>query len=183
MMPVIVEKYLGTNLSKAEQERIKKSGRLYLQAVSDVHLHSADIQDGMSHGDIRFVWLFGAIAGFILLIAVINFINLSTARSANRAKEVGLRKTVGSTRESLVGQFLSESLLFSAFSFLLGLILAWLLLPYFNQLSGKSLQLPWLSCWFLPSIAASIHFPGGFIGRHLSSFLPFFFQTHPGTQG
>jgi putative ABC transport system permease protein len=176
LMPIIVDKYLGANLSKAEVEQVKRTGRIYLQAVPDIHLHSADIHDGMSHGDIRFVWLFGAIAAFILLIAVINFINLSTARSANRAKEVGLRKTVGSTRGYLIAQFLSESLLFSAFSFLLGLLLAWVLLPYFIQLSGKSLQLPWFSWWFLPSIAASTILVGLLAGIYpafyLSSFKP-----------
>ncbi len=80
--------------------------------------------DGLKHGDIRFVWLFAAIAGFILLLAVINFINLSTAKSANRAKEVGMRKTVGAFRGNLVAQFLTESVLYSHISFLLGAKLA-----------------------------------------------------------
>jgi putative ABC transport system permease protein len=80
--------------------------------------------------------LFGAIALFILLIACINFINLSTAKSANRAKEVGLRKVVGSHRSSLVKQFLTESMLYSVLSFALGLLLAILLLPYFNTLAA-----------------------------------------------
>ena len=80
------------------------------------------------------MWLFGAIAVFILVIACINFINLSTAKSANRAKEVGLRKVVGSHRINLVKQFLTESLLFSVLSFALGLLIAVLLLPYFNTL-------------------------------------------------
>ncbi|AEE53548.1 ABC transporter permease [Haliscomenobacter hydrossis] len=175
MCEVIFDKYIGANLTAVELEQAKRSARLILQPISAIHLHSTDIE-GEEHGDIRFVWLFGAIAGFILLIAGINFVNLSTARSANRAKEVGLRKTVGSTREYLVGQFLSESLLFSAFSFLLGLILAWLLLPYFNQLAGKNLHLPWLSPWFLPIIILSIFLMGILAGIYpafyLSSFKP-----------
>ena len=175
MLEVIFDKYMGANLTAVEIEQAKRSARLILQPISAIHLHSTDIE-GEEHGDIRFVWLLGAIAGFILLIAGINFVNLSTARSANRAKEVGLRKTVGSTREYLVGQFLSESLMFSAFSFLLGLILAWLLLPYFNQLAGKSLHLPWLSPWFLPIILLSIFLVGILAGIYpafyLSSFKP-----------
>lgn len=175
MCEVIFDKYIGANLTAVELEQAKRSARLILQPISAIHLHSTDIE-GEEHGDIRFVWLFGAIAGFILLIAGINFVNLSTARSANRAKEVGLRKTVGSTREYLVGQFLSESLLFSAFSFLLGLILAWLLLPYFNHLAGKSLHLPWLSPSFLPIILLSIFLVGILAGIYpafyLSSFKP-----------
>jgi putative ABC transport system permease protein len=175
MCEVIFDKYMGANLTAVELEQAKRSARLILQPIAAIHLHSTDIE-GEEHGDIRFVWLFGAIAGFILLIAGINFVNLSTARSANRAKEVGLRKTVGSSREYLIGQFLSESLLFSAFSFLLGLILAWLLLPYFNQLAGKSLHVPWLSPWFLPIILLSIFLVGILAGIYpafyLSSFKP-----------
>ena len=103
-----------------------------LQPVSDIHLYSYDYQDEFQHGDIRFIWLFAAVAMFILTIACINFVNLSTAKSANRAKEVGLRKVVGSTRLALINQFLSESLLYSVLSFIIGLILAWVLLPLFQ---------------------------------------------------
>ena len=125
--------------------------RLVLQPVTDINLYSDGIDDGLSHGDIRFIWLFGAVAGFILIIACINFINLSTAKSANRAKEVGLRKVVGSYRSSLIQQFLAESLLFSFFSFAIGLVLAWLLLPYFNiPFRANHLPYPggawWLVC-------------------------------------
>ena len=104
-----------------------------LQPVKDIHLYSDGIFDGFNHSDIRFVWLFGSIALFILLIACINFINLSTARSANRAKEVGLRKVVGSYREQLMSQFLTESVLFSVISFLIGMQLAVLFLPLFQS--------------------------------------------------
>lgn len=129
--------------------------KMYLQNVKDINLHSYDIHDGMSHGDIRFVWLFGAVAAFILLIACINFINLSTAKSANRAKEVGLRKVVGSQRSGLISQFLTESLIYSFFSFILGLILAAILLPYFNVLASKTLTIPWLQWWLVPTVLVS----------------------------
>lgn len=119
-----------------------------LQPISDIHLKSYDIPG--SHGDIRFIWLFGAVAGFILVIACINFVNLSTAKSANRAKEVGLRKVVGSSRLGLIKQFLAESMLFSFLSFVLGMVLAVVLLPYFNTLAGKSLTIPWSATWLFP---------------------------------
>ena len=128
----------------------------------------------LSHGDIRFVWLFGAIACFILIIACINFINLSTAKSANRAKEVGLRKVVGSHRSSLVQQFLTESLLFSFLSFVFGLLLAWALLPYFNTLSAKSLTIPWNAWWLLPLMVAAAFIIGIFAGLYPSFYLSAF---------
>jgi len=132
--------------------------------------------DEFQHGYIRFVWLFGAVALFILTIACINFINLSTAKSANRAKEVGLRKVVGSTRLSLINQFLAESMLYSVISFIVGLLLAWLLIPYFNVLSSKELMMPWLSLWFVPVIMAAAIIVGLIAGIYpafyLSSFKP-----------
>lgn len=149
---------------------------LEFQSLKDIHLRSEGINDGQNHSDIHMVWLFGAIAGFILLIACINFINLSTARSANRAKEVGLRKTIGSDRGSLITQFLSESLLFSLLSFALGIMLARLLLPYFNMLSGKSLSIPWNAWWLAPLLIASAVIVGLLAGLYpsfyLSSFQP-----------
>jgi len=150
--------------------------RLVLQPVTDINLYSDGIDDGLSHGDIRFVWLFGAVAGFILIIACINFINLSTAKSANRAKEVGLRKVVGSYRSGLIRQFLTESLLFSFLSFVIGLLLAWLLLPYFNTLSGKSLTIPWGAWWLAPVVLISAFVVGIVAGLYpafyLSGFKP-----------
>ncbi|HZY80972.1 MAG TPA: ABC transporter permease [Cyclobacteriaceae bacterium] len=148
-----------------------------LQPLRDIHLKSADISDPVyNHGDIRFVWMFGAVAGFILLIACVNFINLSTAKSASRAKEVGLRKTVGSFRSHIIRQFLVESLIFSVMSFVIGVLLAWIVLPYFNDLAGKSIIFPWSQLWFAPCmIAASIlvgFFAGIYPSFYLSSFKP-----------
>src|SRR6185312_1049981 len=119
---------------------------------------------------------FGAIAAFILIIACINFINLSTAKSANRAKEVGLRKVVGSYRSSLISQFLTESLIYSIVSFIFGIAIAWLLLPYFNALASKSLTMPWGEWWFVPVILVSALIVGIAAGLYpafyLSSFRP-----------
>ncbi len=147
-----------------------------LQPVHDIYLNKEEVHDNLQHGDLRYIWLFGAIASFILLIACINFINLSTARSAGRAREVGLRKVVGSLRSGLVKQFLSESVLFSLCSFVIGTILALSLLPYFNLLLAKSLTFPWNEWWFLPLFGAAAIVVGIIAGIYpafyLSSFQP-----------
>ena len=159
-----------------EPEKAVKNVRFKLLPVEDINLYSYNMPDGLPHGDIRFIWLFGAIAVFILIIACINFINLSTAKSANRAKEVGLRKVVGSYRSSLIKQFLTESMLYSLVSFLLGLIIAWLLLPYFNTLASKSLTMPWGQWWLAPVILVSALLVGVLAGIYpafyLSAFRP-----------
>ncbi|MFC0771791.1 ABC transporter permease [Terrimonas alba] len=159
-----------------EAETIIKNGKLFAQSITDVHLYSSHIDDRLDKSDIKFVWLFGAVAVFILVIACINFINLSTAKSANRAKEVGLRKVVGSDRFSLVKQFLTESLFFSVLSFVLGLLIAALLLPYFNTLAGKSLTTPWTAWWLLPIMIGAAIIIGIVAGLYpsfyLSSFKP-----------
>lgn len=162
--------------SGKDPEAEAKNMHLHLQPVPDINLYSYSFQDGLTNGDIRFVYLFGAIALFILVIACINFINLSTAKSANRAKEVGLRKVVGSQRSSLIAQFLTESLIYSLISFILGIVTAWLLLPYFNNLANRLLTMPWLEWWFAPVILLSALIVGTLAGLYpavyLSSFKP-----------
>ena len=161
---------------QVDAQKLVSEFSIHLQPVKDINLYSYDIDDGLSHGDVRFTWLFGAIAAFILVIACINFINLSTAKSANRAKEVGLRKVVGSYRSSLINQFLTESLVYSLISFILGIFIAWLLLPYFNTLASKSLVMPWAEWWFIPVILISALIVGTVAGLYpafyLSSFRP-----------
>lgn len=113
-----------------------------------LHLHDQFDQDNngvAAGGRIRFVWLFGTIGAFILLLACINFMNLSTARSEQRAREVGIRKTVGSLRGQLIGQFLGESILTVAVAFVLALGLAYLGLPAFNGLAAKEITIPLFS--------------------------------------
>ncbi len=175
----VLQNYYLPSMQKSGDKNAEKelaAASLHLQLISDINLHSYDIQDGLSHGDIRFIWLFGSIACFILMIACINFINLSTAKSANRAKEVGLRKVIGSHRSSLVMQFLTESLLYSFLSFALAMLIAWTLLPYFNMLSGKSLTVPWFAWWLVPILVASATIIGVVAGLYpsfyLSSFQP-----------
>ncbi|HEY9048036.1 MAG TPA: ABC transporter permease, partial [Ohtaekwangia sp.] len=175
----VVEKYmlpLWLREGTANAKDLVKRIAFELQPVKDIHLYNAGIEDPLSHGDIRFVWLFGAIAIFILLLACVNFINLSTAKSANRAKEVGLRKTVGSFRSNIISQFLVESLLYSFFSFALGIFIAWMLLPYFNVLAAKLLVFPWQQWWFIPLMIGASFLVGIIAGIYpsfyLSSFKP-----------
>jgi len=107
--------------------------------VREMHLHSYGF--GKETGDIKYVYIFSVVAIFILLIACINFMNLSTARSANRAKEIGMRKVVGAQRKNIISQFFSESVILSFIAFLLALLFVILLLPKFNTLSGKEISL------------------------------------------
>ncbi|MBD1394231.1 ABC transporter permease [Mucilaginibacter sp. ZB1P21] len=175
----ILNKYIIPDMVKAGNKRaadIMSKSSLHLQPIGDVNLKSYDIDDNLSHGDIRFIWLFGGVAGFILIIACINFINLSTARSANRAKEVGLRKVVGSSRAGLVQQFITESLLYSFLSFAIAIIIAVILLPYFNLMAGKTLSLQFQSWWLLPSLIVAAVVVGIAAGiypaLYLSAFKP-----------
>ncbi len=149
-LPGFLKKYVGPQVAQIlggefTMEKFKASGNKYettLTPLLDIHLHS-DLQGEFEpNGSITYVYLFSTIAIFILAIACINFMNLSTARSSNRAKEVGVRKVMGSLRSHLVRQFLMESTLVTIFSFLLAIGLCFLFLPVFNNLSLKQLQLP-----------------------------------------
>src|SRR4030095_9013741 len=176
-LKLIITKYYVPMMKQGgdvQADDFAKNARLLVQPIANIHLYSYDIDDDLEKGDIRFVWLFGAIAVFILVIACINFINLSTAKSANRAKEVGLRKVVGSHRGGLVKQFLAESILFSVLSFILGLVIAVVLLPYFNTLAAKSLSIPWTAWWLLPLMIGSAVAVGVIAGLYPSFYLSAF---------
>lgn len=173
-MSLIKEKYILPLMIRegdVDAEEYVASINYELQPISDIHLWSDGIEDTIANGDIKFVWLFGIIAIFIMIIASINFINLSTAKSANRAKEVGLRKVVGSYRINIIRQFLTESLLYSALSFITGLTLAIILLPYFNNLAQKSLTIPFDQWWFFPSILMAAIIVGLLSGIYPSLYL------------
>jgi putative ABC transport system permease protein len=131
-LPELVEKYRG---EKAEMRQV------YLQALADIHFHSAQIEfdRNQAKGDIAYIYIFTAIGIFIALIASINYMNLSTARSMNRAKEVGMRKVIGARRRQLVGQFMSEALVLTLIAFVIACALVQLAIPVFNQISGKAL--------------------------------------------
>ena len=114
-----------------------------LHPLSRWHLYS-EFRNGINTGGrIQFVWLFGFIGGIILLLACINFMNLSTARSEKRAKEVGIRKSVGSLRSQLIGQFFSESLFTAFIAFTLSILLVLISLSWFNTIAGKKISIPW----------------------------------------
>ncbi|MFA6129174.1 MAG: ABC transporter permease [Bacteroidales bacterium] len=112
-----------------------------LTPITRIHLYSDNAQEPIPPGNIQYVYIFGLVAFFLVLIAALNYINLATARATRRAKEVSLRKVVGSDRSLLIGQFLAESVLLTLFSLLLAIVLISLLLPALNQLSGKSFSL------------------------------------------
>ena len=171
--------YLPTMQRDGDKNAAKELSAIafHLQPFTDIHLYSAGISSDISSaGDIRFVWIFGAIATFILVIACINFINLSTAKAANRAREVGLRKVIGAQRSGLIQQFLTESILFSLLSFGIGIFLAWVTLPYFNNLAARSLTIPWTAVWLMPVLllaALGIGTAAGiYPAFYLSSFQP-----------
>jgi putative ABC transport system permease protein len=139
----------------------------YLYPMDKWHLYS-DFKNGKPAGTrIQFVWLFSIIGVFVLLLACINFMNLSTARSEKRAKEVGIRKTVGSLSTQLIKQFLSESVLVAFLSFLFSVVLVTLLLPLFNSLAAKNIQMPLLSPAFWVC-ALSFTFITGLLAGQLS---------------
>jgi predicted permease len=116
---------------------------LFLHPMDRWHLHG-EFKNGRYYGGaIQYVRLFGIIGAFVLLLACINFMNLSTARSEKRAKEVGIRKAIGSLRGQLITQFFSESVLIALLSFVLSIALAQLMLPFFNAVSGKKMSIPW----------------------------------------
>ncbi len=148
----------------------------FIHPMRDWHLRTGWRNGVPSGGNIQFVWLFGCIGGFILLLACINFMNLSTARSERRAKEVGIRSAIGSARIQLVLQFFSESLLMVALAFVIVLVMAQLALPFFNAVSGKHIAMPWLQPWFwLAGVAFIIGtglVAGSYPALYLSSFKP-----------
>lgn len=168
--------------AKIKDTRIKRDDppgykpEFFLHPMSRWHLYS-DFKNGVNTGGlIQFVWLFGIIGIFVLLLACINFMNLSTARSEKRAKEVGIRKAIGSLRSQLVGQFFSESMLVVGFASVLSLLLAELFLPYFNQVAQKDIRILWLNPWFwLIGVVIGIFtgiVAGSYPALYLSSFQP-----------
>jgi putative ABC transport system permease protein len=158
-------------------EKFEASGnhiRYSLQPLTDIHLKSDLMGEFEPNFDITYLYLFTAIAAFILAIACINFMNLSTARSANRAKEVGVRKVMGSYRSHLVRQFLLESVLLSLVSFIFAVALAYLLLPVFNNLAGRSLAIPFGDPLFYVIMVAAALVVGVMAGIYPSFFLSAF---------
>jgi ABC-type antimicrobial peptide transport system permease subunit len=147
-----------------------------LQPLTRIHLYSKYLFDLEGMGDIRYVRIFSFVALIVLLVACINFMNLATARSARRAKEVGVRKVIGARRGNLIGQFLSESVLITLLSLALGLVLVWLCLPAFSEALGKTLTVHlgdgWLFAGLLGVFLLTGLVSGSYPALFLSSFRP-----------
>lgn len=182
-LPAFVEKHMSTEFSKAfgmSLEQFRKKGNnieFYLQPITSIHLHSEATNELEAGGNVQYVYIFAAIAIFMLIIACINFMNLSTAGGSKRAREVGIRKVMGSGKLSLIAQFLVESTLMSLLSLVIAIILVGLALPVFNQLAEKDLKfsadslltiLPWL---ILLGLSIGL-LAGSYPAFYLSSFNP-----------
>ena len=182
-LPQVIDKYAAPQLNKAfgmSIEEYRKKGNeigLFLQPLTDIHLKSDLNGDLASHSDITYIYIFGAIAVFMLLVACINFMNLSTAGASTRAKEVGIRKVMGSLRSELIRQFLAESVLITLIALLISILLVYLALPTFNSLAETELSLSLAAnVWLAPALLIFALFIGILAGSYpaffLSSFKP-----------
>jgi putative ABC transport system permease protein len=177
----LVIKYVGPEIEKLMQVSLKQMQEqggefgYFATPLTDIHLRSKTQHDLEPGGNILYVYFFGGIGVFIIIIACINFMNLSTARSAGRAKEVGLRKTLGSLRGQMIRQFLAESIMYSFIAVVLALVLCYFALPQFNLLSGKQLGMEvFTSPVFAASIVALIIFVGVVAGSYPAFYLTSF---------
>ncbi|MCE7072793.1 ABC transporter permease [Dyadobacter sp. CY327] len=179
-LPQTVEKYMGPQLKTAlglTFAEFKKKGNnlgLYLQPLTEIHLHSDFQYDLGTNGDLKYVYIFGAIAVIMLLIACINFMNLSTAGSSKRAREVGVRKVMGSEKIELVAQFLMESILLTGIALVFGGLICLAGLPLLNSLSGKNLG---FSLEALPALIPALLIFGLFVGIFAGSYPAFFLSS------
>ncbi len=177
--PDMIRKYVGPQVEQAlgvSWDQMREDGssyEIFLQPLTDIHLRSHLDREIEVNGNITYIYIFSIIAAFILIIACINFMNLATARSANRAREVGVRKTLGSNRGQLIRQFLVESVILTFVAVILAVILVQLVLPWFNnvvglQLSFKYSNLPWI---ILGTVVVGI-LAGSYPAFFLSAFNP-----------
>ncbi len=179
--PALIKKYGGPQLYKATgvpyDDWLKKgnSYKFYLEPITSIHLYSHLENELEPNSDIKYIYIFSIIALFILLIACINFMNLSTARSSTRSKEVGVRKVLGSNKSQLIKQFLAESFLLTIISFFIAVTLAEILLPAFESLAGKQLHTNYLNNWItIPVLLITIIIVGLIAGSYPSFFLSSF---------
>ncbi|HEY4108088.1 ABC transporter permease, partial [Puia sp.] len=159
------------NLFRSRDPKAKQEAFIY--PMDRVRLHGEFTDGKPSGGRIRFVQLFGLIGAFVLLLACINFMNLSTARSERQAKEVGIRKTIGSLRSQIVTQFLAESVLVTFIALAVALLLVEAALPSFNGLAAKDIQIPWTNPWFATILITFTLFTGLVAGSY-----PAFYLSH-----
>ncbi len=177
MTPQEIESRFPAFVDKVRGEGSSEFISYSLQPLLDIHLRSNLRFEFEPNSDIRYIYIFGAVAIFILLIAAFNYMNLSTARSIRRSKEVGVRKAIGATRGQLMLQFTGEAVLFSFIAMWIAVLLAEVLMPYFNNLSGKSLEIGMLNNWklLLALLGASVItgvLAGSYPAFFLSGFKP-----------
>lgn len=179
--PAMVRKYAGPQLQAAirmDYDQLEKTGsyfHLSLTPLLDIHLKSNRVAELSQNSNIQYVYIFSAIAVFILLIACVNFMNLSTARSSNRAREVGVRKVLGSPRKYLIAQFLSESIIVTFVATVVAVVGAALLMPVFNATSGKEIELTTQTfVWLVPVLLALVLIIGCLAGSYPAFFLSAF---------
>jgi len=163
-------------LSKVDKSELKQKPSVFLYPMSKWYLY-AEFKNGYNTGGrIQYIWLFGIIGLFVLLLACINFMNLSTARSEKRAREVGIRKSVGSLRGQLISQFYTESLVVAIVAFMFSLLLVQLTLPFFNDIAGKKIAILWGNplFWLAGLVFSCITglIAGSYPALYLSSFNP-----------
>ncbi len=175
-MKNVSEKIRDIKLHKVRVNERSMNPRLFLYPMNRWHLYN-EFDNGVNAGGrIDYVWLFGIIGIFVLLLACINFMNLSTAHSEKRSKEVGIRKVAGSLRSQLISMFYSESILISFFAFFISILVVRLLLPFFNEIAGKKLSLLWDNPWFwMAGIGFTLltgFIAGSYPAIYLSSFRP-----------
>ncbi len=170
-----IEKVMGITMAQFEEQ----GGRygIILQPLGDIHLNADVIPGFKPASDRKYIFIFSLVAILVITIAIINYMNLSTARSAGRAHEVGMRKVLGSSRSLLIGQFLLETVLLSLFALALALVFIEILRPYFNNLIHLQLSLPYLEHWYIiPGLVLLAVFVGILSGSYpaffLSSFRP-----------
>ena len=168
---------VSEKIANVVNDNVESIATLSLQPVPDIHLYSQHIWGIGGTGDIKYVYIFSIIAGFILLLACINYMNLATARFSSRAKEIGLRKVVGASRNKIIKQFYGESLMITSFSLIISLILLELLLPTFNTIAGKEIEISFANnsiiyiILLITAIVAGI-ISGSYPALFLSAFQP-----------
>jgi putative ABC transport system permease protein len=169
-------KYLGITIQDFLTQGNKYT--IYLQPLSDVHLDPSIHQDLKPAGDPKYLWIFGSIAMLIILIAAMNFMNLSTAQASKRAKEIGIKKVVGSSRGALISQFITETIILSFLALIVAIMISEIALPYFNKLLDLKLTIGYFSTWYtIPALLALSLFIGFLAGSYpafyMSSFNPY----------
>jgi ABC-type antimicrobial peptide transport system permease subunit len=175
-MKKVSSKIKNIKLKNVDADDAKYKPVILLQPMRRWHLYS-EFKNGVNTGGaVEYVWMFGIIGIFVLLLACINFMNLSTARSEKRAKEVGIRKALGSLRTQLMNQFFCESLLLAAIAFCVATVLVQLALPFFNELCEKNMSIPltnfffWMTCIVFTIFTGTV--AGIYPALYLSSFKP-----------